>query len=381
MFEAVAPGQHTRGNWTNRAEVSPLKARLINGNPGVELDVKAVKDGAELTLTITNRSKHDWPTLASIVACFNPGPAKTRNRQFANTKTWFNSANGLTRLAGKAPREIHFNSALAKLITKEADADGRYAWSQKWPRSEIDAVDGLIIRESTDGRWVTGIAWDRFLAAQGHNPWECMHLSVRVGPLKRGEKRSVKGRIYLLEGTKEELLERYRKEFGHKQIGGQTPQQLLALFGAKGRKGANDRQLATYRRIFGFIDANGDGKHSRREFVEDGRYLTPEARAGIFRASDSNNDGIVSLDEYIENRIITDEAKAIFEDMDKNGDGQLTHKEFVGSKKLKDPKLANAVFSALDSDGNREIVVPEYLRVWGRWARSRHESPPAENVK
>ena len=61
-----------------------------------------------------------------------------------------------------------------------------------------------------------------------------------------------------------------------------------------------------YRRIFGFIDANGDGQLSKKEFIDDGRYLTRQARQGIFRASDSNGDGNVSEDEYIENRIITD---------------------------------------------------------------------------
>jgi hypothetical protein len=43
----------------------------------------------------------------------------------------------------------------------------------------------------------------------------------------------------------------------------------------------------------------------------------------IFRASDSNSDSIVSEAEYIENRIITDEAKAIFEELDANDDGKL----------------------------------------------------------
>jgi Ca2+-binding EF-hand superfamily protein len=96
-----------------------------------------------------------------------------------------------------------------------------------------------------------------------------------------------------------------------------------------------------------------------------------QARQGIFRASDSNSDGIVSTEEYIENRIITDEAKAIFANMDADADGKLTRKEFVTSGKLKDESLAKAVFAALDSDGSGELVVPEYLRVWGRWARSR----------
>jgi hypothetical protein len=93
----------------------------------------------------------------------------------------------------------------------------RYVWSSKWPKSKVDAVDGLIIRESTKGDWVTGIAWDRFVSAQGHNPWECMHLSVNVGPLKRGETRTVQGRIYLFQGSKEELLKRYQADFRRKK--------------------------------------------------------------------------------------------------------------------------------------------------------------------
>ncbi|MBP86369.1 MAG: hypothetical protein CMJ64_06600 [Planctomycetaceae bacterium] len=153
------------------------------------------------------------------------------------------------------------------------------------------------------------------------------------------------------------------------RIGDHTPQQILAKLGAKGRGAVTDRQLATYRRIFGFTDANGDRQHSKKEFVEDGRYLTRQARQGIFGVSDSNGDGIVSEAEYIDNRIITDEAKAIFEAMDTNDDGKLTRNEFVASEKLKEEDLAKAVFEALDSDDNGELVVPEYLRVWGRWSR------------
>ena len=69
-------------------------------------------------------------------------------------------------------------------------------------------------------------------------------------------------------------------------------------------------------------------------------------------------------------RMETDEAKAIFEAMNANDDGKLTRQEFVDSGEIKDKDLANKVFAALDSDDNGELVVPEYLRVWGRWARS-----------
>ncbi|HJN09324.1 MAG TPA: sialate O-acetylesterase [Pirellulaceae bacterium] len=161
------------------------------------------------------------------------------------------------------------------------------------------------------------------------------------------------------------------------RIGGHTPQKILTMLGAKGRDAVTDRQVAMYRRIFGFMDANGDGHHSKKEFIDDGRYLTRQARQGIFRASDANGDGIVSEEEYIENRIITDEAKAIFETMDGDDNGKLTSKEFSASEKLNSEDLAKTVFAALDSDDDGELVVPEYLRVWGRWARSGGKSQPA----
>ena len=154
------------------------------------------------------------------------------------------------------------------------------------------------------------------------------------------------------------------------RIDGHTPQRILTLFGYKGARAVTDGQVADYRRVFGFLDANRDGRHSKKEYVEDGFYLTPQARQGIFRASDSNRDGFVSRAEYVENRIITDEAKEIFHKMDTDRDGRLTFKEIVATGKFKDEKLAKAVFEALDSDGDEELVIPEYLRVWGRWARS-----------
>ncbi|MDA7879768.1 hypothetical protein N9005_00725 [Akkermansiaceae bacterium] len=52
-----------------------------------------------------------------------------------------------------------------------------------------------------------------------------------------------------------------------------------------------------------------------------------------------------------------------------NRDRKLTAKEFTGSGKFKDEKLALAVYSAFDANSDGELILPEYLRVWGRWAR------------
>ena len=98
--------------------------------------------------------------------------------------------------------------------------------------------------------------------------------------------------------------------------------------------------------------------------------MTPQARAGIFQASDSNKDDVVSEDEYVENRIITDEAKEIFSAMDSNKDNKLTAEELISSKKIADNELAGEIFKALDTNSDGSLVIPEYLRVWGVWARS-----------
>jgi Ca2+-binding EF-hand superfamily protein len=98
--------------------------------------------------------------------------------------------------------------------------------------------------------------------------------------------------------------------------------------------------------------------------------MTRQARQGIFRASDANSDRVVSEKEYVTNRIITDEAKAIMAKMDADGDGKIARAEFVGHSGLPED-LSKAVFNEFDMDGNGELLIPEYLRVWGRWARSK----------
>ena len=148
-----------------------------------------------------------------------------------------------------------------------------------------------------------------------------------------------------------------------------TPQQILESFGYRGVDAVTARQAASYRRVFGFLDANRDGRHSKREYIDNGVHMNSRARRGIFQASDSDRDGFVSRAEYVENRIITDEAKAIFVAIDSNDDGRMTVQELVGSGKFATEVRASQAFQALDTDRNGFLVIPEFLRVWGRWAR------------
>jgi hypothetical protein len=63
-----------------------------------------------------------------------------------------------------------------------------------------------------DRTWTTGIAWERFISLQGHNPLRCMHQAIRVGPLAVGERRQIRGRIYMFRGSKDDCLARFKSD-------------------------------------------------------------------------------------------------------------------------------------------------------------------------
>jgi len=154
--------------------------------------------------------------------------------------------------------------------------------------------------------------------------------------------------------------------------------EVLRRMGARQEAGADTKEIDAYSSHFDRVDLDRDGKHSKEEYIEKGGYMTPQARAGIFRAADGNGDGIVTKAEYVLNRIITDEAKAIVQGMDDDKDGLTERAEFVdhATKRLSDPELAGQVWTALDVNADGGIVIPEYLRVWGQWARTGRK--PAE---
>jgi len=148
----------------------------------------------------------------------------------------------------------------------------------------------------------------------------------------------------------------------------------LNPLGAEMESGVGLKEIENYARVFGFSDKDNDGKHSKVEYVDNGNYLNPQSRAGIFKASDNDRDGFVSRAEYILNRIITDEAKTIVQAMDTNNDGKVDRMEFI-NQSMPDKKLAAQVFIDLDTDRNGILHIPEYLKVWGMWARYDRPSP------
>jgi hypothetical protein len=186
----------------------------------LKMEVTATERGATLKMQVTNASGHDWPDIAALIPCLSPGdPGKPadQNSRFldeAHVRTYFWGRDGLELIAGEEPREIHFSNDLWPSLNswEKEGSDGAFVFESKWPLSTRDAHAGIMVRESDDRRSVVGIGWDRYLSAQGHNPWKCMHLSVRVGPLRKGEQRTINGRLYLFDGSIAECLEAFEQD-------------------------------------------------------------------------------------------------------------------------------------------------------------------------
>ena len=220
MFEAMQAGQHTHGSYQFDRTVNAAGTEATIDSPAFHLTVRVVADGAELGLRVTNRTNYAWPDIAGIIPCWNPGQLEGTNpsaplplnRNFADPsrdKTFFATADGLAPLNSCA---LHFLSGFRAAAERSSDR-GAFAFSAKWPTSDVNAAAGLLIRESEDRHWVTAIAWEDALCVQGHNPWSCMHTCVRVGALKPNESRTIRGKLYLFRGTKEECWARFQADF------------------------------------------------------------------------------------------------------------------------------------------------------------------------
>ena len=146
-----------------------------------------------------------------------------------------------------------------------------------------------------------------------------------------------------------------------------TPAEILVALGAEGVAGADPDAVAGYQSMFNGLDSNGDSIVTVEEYIAFGHFDEEKARA-IFAASDRDQNGEMTQDEYVENRIITDEAKLIFEGLDTNQDGNLLESEFVENAAFED-SISSAVHGLFDANADGELMVPEFLQVWGAWAR------------
>jgi hypothetical protein len=239
IFHGHKPTQIMTSENDSRAGIT-----LID-DASIRLGCESVEDGVNLTLTVSNDTDQTWPELSAIMPCLTPGSPDPRNpepkinrlfRDMERIRTWYLGPEGLKRLTD-VRSDLHFNHDLRPQVDQVLQETGKgqdqfptrgfptgdpEEWPVSadesseayWPISGDNAHAGLILRESDDGDWIAGIAWDDYLSVSGHYPLRCMHLSARVGPLAPGQTKVIRGKIYLFRGTREEGLSKFRKDFG-----------------------------------------------------------------------------------------------------------------------------------------------------------------------
>lgn len=120
---------------------------------------------------------------------------------------------------------IFLDGKLTRLPTQEWATKARYVPGQTWcpahvPRTDVNPrplsplvpSNGLIGAFSADEKMLFATAWEPYQELfQG--VIRCLHSDFRLGGLAAGERKEIRGKIYLMSGDTAALLKRYQKDF------------------------------------------------------------------------------------------------------------------------------------------------------------------------
>lgn len=217
-LEAFCRSGSTHQDWnkttiphvTELISASPRELRLrTRVDPLVVLEHQITAREDEVEFRVLARNKGE---AAADVQWFQPCMRVDRFTGLKQTnyyeKSFIFTANGLQLLSALPRNEeaiYHGGQVYVPAGIPLEDVNPR-------PISTVRPVNGLIGCFSADGRQILAMAWDQ--------PQElfqgvivCLHNDPRIGGLKPGEERSLRGKVYLAPNFVDGLLDRYRRDF------------------------------------------------------------------------------------------------------------------------------------------------------------------------
>merc|ERR1719347_1318030 len=135
--------------------------------------------------------------------------------------------------------------------------------------------------------------------------------------------------------------------------------------------------ISAVKKAFLAIDVNRDGVLSKEEIEESGKFNSQEIDA-IFLIGDINQDGDIDLEEFVglmvpsagdaitrlsRNVKNMDDAKQLFKNLDKNGDGMISQEEMRGNGNRFSAQEVEAIFAVGDINNDGEIDLDEFIGV------------------
>jgi hypothetical protein len=203
---------HTSKLLKRSADGSELKLQSTLED-GVQVDhtIRAGRDEVDFQLVATNptsvESQAHWAQPCIRVDRFTGVPSKRSSEEYL-------------------PHCFVFIDGLpTRLPTQPWATKARYVPGQVWcpakvprddvnprPLSSLVPSNGLIGCYSSDERKILATAWEPYQELfQG--VIVCLHSDFRIGGLKPGETKRIRGKIYVVDADIAKLLERYRRDF------------------------------------------------------------------------------------------------------------------------------------------------------------------------
>jgi hypothetical protein len=85
---------------------------------------------------------------------------------------------------------------------------------RNFPRGPVEAKASVVIVESVDGKHAAALGFRQSYCIFSNPQNKCFHSDPYFVPLdKRGDERTARGRLYLVEGTAQDAFERYKRDF------------------------------------------------------------------------------------------------------------------------------------------------------------------------
>ncbi|MEY2409383.1 MAG: hypothetical protein QOF48_2053, partial [Verrucomicrobiota bacterium] len=226
-LEAYCRADSTDADWVRHTIIRHTNELLSLSSDGKVLKLKdTLEDGVTVHHTIT--AKDDEVDFQ--LEAFNPGTARSeahwaqpcvRLSGFLglNEKTASNATDYLARAF------IFLDGKPARMPTRQWATQARYIPGQVWCPADVPRTDvnprplsplvpdnGLIGCFSADEKMIFATAWEPYQELfQGVG--RCLHSDFRLGGLKPGETRKIRGKIYIVSGSIDALLKRYERDF------------------------------------------------------------------------------------------------------------------------------------------------------------------------
>jgi len=180
---------------------------LVDGKVEISHEIRSGTDEVTFKLELVNKSAQpvdvDWAQ-----PCMRVGAFTGRGQDDYFEKCFIFTEKGLVRMH-QTHRETRARYVPGQVyVPKGIDLDD----VNPRPISKTRPVNGLVGCFSADEKLILAMAWDHTQELfQG--VIVCIHSDFRIGGLKAGERKRLRGKIYLVPNDVEKLLDRYRRDF------------------------------------------------------------------------------------------------------------------------------------------------------------------------